>query len=512
MDDQPGSFFREVTLRVCSSLDIQTAMHRAFPCLAACLPLEHMFLDVLDPALGAIRRIAHVSGNGIEPAGAIFPLTEDVWDWWHRQFEPVLVGVKPEVLPPAMARLMGVEGWSETIVPLRIEGKLFGLLVLRALGEGWYDAGHGRLLASVADPFAIALWNALAHQELLRRKEELLDDKHFLNREMAHITTRDIIGRQGGLRGVVEMVHEVAPLQSTVLILGETGVGKEVIASAIHHASPRREGPFIKVACGAIPESLIDSELFGFDKGGFTGATHSNRGRFERAEGGTLFLDEIGELSLQAQVRLLRVLQSHEIERVGGSRTLRVDVRVIAATHRNLEQMVAEGRFREDLWYRLNVFPVTVPPLRHRTEDIPALVRHFIAAKGPELGIREAPAIAPGALVRLEEHGWPGNVRELENLVERELIRNPKGPLLFSAARPAAGEAPLEGSLNLDEAMARHIASVLRVTRGRIHGPGGAADLLGINPNTLRNRMEKLGIPFGRKAGAPSRRSGVTIG
>jgi transcriptional regulator with GAF, ATPase, and Fis domain len=508
MVDEAGSFFREVTLRVCSSLDIQIAMQRTFPCLAAHLPLEHLFLDVLDPALGAIRRIAYVSEAGIEPAGAVFPLPEEIWDWWHRQFEPVLVGAKHPALPPALARLMKVAGWSETIVPLRIEGKLLGVLVLRALGKARYHADHARLLASVADPFAIALWNALTHQELLRRKEELLDDKHFLNKEMAYITTKDIIGRQGGLRSVVEMVHEVAPLQNTVLILGETGVGKEVIASAIHYASPRREGPFIKVNCGAIPESLIDSELFGYDKGGFTGATHSNRGRFERAEGGTLFLDEIGELSLQAQVRLLRVLQSHEIERVGGSHTINVDVRVIAATHRNLEQMVAECRFREDLWYRINIFPIVVPPLRHRKEDIPALVQRFIAAKCPELGISAFPAIAPGALVRLAEHGWPGNVRELENLVERELIRNPSGPLLFSSARSASRETPPAGSLNLDEATARHIASVLRLAKGRIHGPDGAADLLGINANTLRNRMEKLGVPFGRKGRAGNSQAG----
>jgi len=502
MTDQVESFFREVTLRVCSSLDIETAMQRTFPCLAASLPLEEMYLDVLDPALGAIRRIAHVSTNGIEPAGAIFPLPEALWDWWQNQWDPVLVDSDRSVLPAAMGKLMRVVGCSETIIPLRIEGNIFGLLVLRAKGEGWYTQDHAQLLASVSDPFAIALWNALAHQELLRRKDELLDDKHFLSREMSHITTKDIIGSNGGLRNVVEMVRQVAPLSNTVLIMGETGVGKEVIASAIHYASPRREGPFIKVNCGAIPETLIDSELFGYEKGAFTGATNSNRGRFERAEGGTLFLDEIGELSPQAQVRLLRVLQSREIERVGGTRTIKVDVRVIAATHRNLERMVSENRFREDLWYRINVFPIIVPPLRQRKEDIPALVSRLLALKGQELGMAAPPTIAPGALVRLGEHDWPGNVRELENLVERELIRNPHGPLLFAPPQRGSQESMPLGSMNLDEATARHISSVLRHTQGKVHGPGGAAELLGINASTLRNRMQKLGIPYGRKISA----------
>lgn len=504
MTTQDESFFREVTLRVCSSLDIETAMQRTFPCLAASMPLDEMRLDVLDQNLGAIRRIAHVSAAGIEPAGAIFPLPEALWDWWQNQRDPVVVDSAHTILPKAMGQLMKVEGYSEVIVPLRIEKKLFGMLVLRAKGEGWYTPDHAKLLASVSDPFAIALWNALAHQRLLRRKDELLDDKHFLSREMIHATTNDIIGGQGGLKHVMEMVSQVSPLNNTVLIMGETGVGKEVIASAIHYASPRREGPFIKVNCGAIPEGLLDSELFGYEKGAFTGATSSNRGRFERAEGGTIFLDEIGELSPQAQVRLLRVLQSREIERVGGTRTIKVDVRVIAATHRNLEQMASEHRFREDLWYRINVFPIIVPPLRQRKEDIPALVRHFTTVKGRELGIAEPPPIAPGALVRLGEYDWLGNVRELENLVERELIRHPKGPLLFDTILPApppgSMDTSFKGSTNLDEVMARHISAVLRHTGGKIHGPGGAAELLGINASTMRNRMHKLGIPFGRKS------------
>ena len=354
----------------------------------------------------------------------------------------------------------------------------------------------------------MALANALSYRDVLRYRDILLDDNRFLNRELLSQAGDEIIGGNSGLRNVMEMVLQVAPLSNTVLLMGETGTGKEVIANAIHFASSRKDGPFIKVNCGAIPDSLIDSELFGHEKGAFTGAVSEKRGRFERANGGTLFLDEIGELPPQAQVRLLRVLQQREIERVGGDKVIPVDVRVIAATHRNLESMVSESRFR-DLWFRINVFPIIVPPLRQRKEDVPALTRYFVSLKCRELGIAIAPAIAPGALDRLMSYSWPGNVRELENLVERELIRHRGGQLRFDFLLPSekdtevqiVTEGKLGGPINLDEAMSLHISKVLKLTQGKIHGPGGAAELLGINPNTLRGRMGKLGITYGRKKG-----------
>jgi transcriptional regulator with GAF, ATPase, and Fis domain len=304
----------------------------------------------------------------------------------------------------------------------------------------------------------------------------------------------------------MEMVRQVAPLNNSVLLLGETGTGKDVIANVIHFASSRKDGPFIKVNCGAIPESLIDSELFGHEKGAFTGAITEKRGRFERAQGGTIFLDEIGELPLQAQVRLLRVLQYREIERVGGSRPIPLDIRVIAATHRNLESMVSENRFREDLWFRLNVFPIIIPPLRQRKEDIPALTRHFVVRKSMELRMLTPPVIAPGALQRLMNYAWPGNIRELQNLVERDLIQHRGGQLLFDSLQSAKRNEALnlqDGSnlyapLKLNELMSLHISKVLDMTRGKIHGPGGAAELLGLEPNTLRARMDKLGIKYRR--------------
>ena len=219
------------------------------------------------------------------------------------------------------------------------------------------------------------------------------------------------------------MVRLVASLNSPVLLLGETGVGKEVIANAIHYSSPRKDGPFIKVNCGAIPDTLIDSELFGHEEGAFTGATTKKRGRFERAHKGTILLDEIGELPPPAQIRLLRVIQNKEVERVGGTKPIPVDIRVIAATHRNLKEMVSKNEFREDLWFRLNVFPITIPPLRERKEDIHALVQHFAERKSKELKFHTVPTLATGAIDRLKSYHWPGNVRELENVVERALIQ-----------------------------------------------------------------------------------------
>jgi transcriptional regulator with PAS, ATPase and Fis domain len=299
----------------------------------------------------------------------------------------------------------------------------------------------------------------------------------------------------------MEMSRLVAGQDSPVLLLGETGVGKELVANFIHQHSSRKDGPFIRVNSGAIPDTLIDSELFGHEKGAFTGAAGRKIGRFERAHRGTIFLDEIAELPLHAQVRLLRVLQNKIIERVGGVESISVDIRIIAATNRDLEEMVAGGKFREDLWFRLNVFPIKIPPLRARRSDIPALVDHFIEHKSRELKYRKQPTLAPDAITRLKNYSWPGNVRELENVVERELILNKNGPLSFQNIAQAPAEdalppmAPSDREvLTLDEAMSRHIKHVLTLTKGRIHGPGGAAEILRINPSTLRNRMKKLGV------------------
>ena len=505
MTVQQEEFFRELTLRICSSLDINTALTRSFQYLRQILPLDEMYLNIYDAQLGAIRQIASEAVPHSRRLAVIIPLPKELWDWLQGIKDPVIFDANSkDPMIRAMASLTKSQGNSTLSVPLCIENKKLGVLILRTKGSGIYRKDHAVKIRFACDPFAIALSNALAHQELLHYRDVLLDDNRFLQRELSPGVTDDIIGESSGLRNVMEMVRQVAPLNNTVLLLGETGVGKEAIANAIHYGSTRSGGPFIKVNCGAIPESLIDSELFGHEKGAFTGALIEKRGRFERADKGTLFLDEIGELPLQAQVRLLRVLQSRELERIGGTKPIPIDIRIIVATHRNLEQMIVENRFREDLWFRINVFPIFIPPLRQRREDIPALTRHLIQTKSKELGMYARPDIAPGALARLMTYEWPGNVRELQNIVERELIRYRGGALSFESLasdsrqkRPKTPADKEQGGLRqltLDEAMALQIRNVLEHTNGRINGRDGAAELLGINPSTLRSRMEKLGV------------------
>ena len=270
-------------------------------------------------------------------------------------------------------------------LPLIIEDRMAGALAVIADGDDRYSTNHARLYATLKEPFFVAMANAMDHEEVVRLKNLLAEDNRYLNRELLRGSGDEIVGADFGLRDVIKQVRHVAPTESPVLLTGETGVGKDVIANAVHLGSHRREGPFIPVNCGAIPDSLIDSELFGHEKGAFTGPLARKRGRFERAHGGTILLDEIGEMPLDARVRLLRVLQHREVERVGGTERIPVDIRVIAATNQDLGKLVEAGKFREDLWFRLNVFPIQVPPLRERRSDIPALVQHFIDRKAEEL-------------------------------------------------------------------------------------------------------------------------------
>ena len=405
--------------------------------------------------------------------------------------------------PHFVFRFHGMTGSSILRMRLTTEGGRYGGVVLTADGPDRYSDEHARLLELLEDPFSIALANTLVHREVLQLRDRLADDKLYLNRELLRISGDEIVGADFGLREVMHQVRHVAPTESPVLLTGETGVGKDVIANAIHLGSPRRAGPFIPVNCGAIPDSLIDSELFGHEKGAFTGALAQKRGRFERANAGTIMLDEIGEMPLEAQVRLLRVLQHREIERVGGTERISVDIRIIAATNQDLAALVQSGRFREDLYFRLNVFPIVVPPLRDRRSDLPALVHHFIERKAKELKIAETPRLAVGAIDDLMAYDWPGNVRELENVVERAIILHRGEPLRFDdlgvsfSGPPASLLAESDDeTLDLDAIVASHIRRVLRRTGGKIHGRGGAGELLGVNPNTLRYKMRKLGIPF----------------
>lgn len=334
-----------------------------------------------------------------------------------------------------------------------------------------------------------------AHEELKQLKNQLEAENIYLQQQLQlDQTASEIVGQSDAIKYMLAKISQVAPTDSSVLITGETGTGKELVATAIHGSSLRKDRPLIKVNCAALSASLIESELFGHEKGAFTGAASRKLGRFELADGGSIFLDEIGELGLDLQVKLLRVIQEGEFERVGGSKTIKVDVRIIAATNRNLRQEVEKGTFREDLWYRLNVFPITAPPLRQRKDDIPLLVEYFVGKYAKKAGKRIS-SVSPRVMQSLQDHQWPGNVRELANVIERAVIHT-QGSVLQLADRfeQTPGEPAEISSMSLEDIERSYIIRVLENTGWRIEGPNGAAKILGLNASTLRARMIKLGI------------------
>jgi formate hydrogenlyase transcriptional activator len=405
------------------------------------------------------------------------------------------------------ARRSGVS--SMLAVPVSIGDCCVCALVLGSFQRfrDWHapTQDRARLLAGIiAGALQRSRQDAALHAslaEIQRLNRRLTADNVCLKEDIKTFHDFDeIVGESAVMREALERLAQVAPLNCAVLLLGETGTGKELFARAVHERSRRRSRALVRVNCAALPPSLIESELFGHEKGAFTGAVALRQGRFELADGGTIFLDEIGDLPLDMQGKLLRVLQEGEFERVGSSRTRRVAVRVIAATHHDLEAAVAEGTFRADLYYRLSVFPITVPPLRERREDIPSLVWFFIHNHQRELN-RRITKVPTEVMTALDQHDWPGNVRELENTIERAMIRSTGETLQLDAAfgdRPR--DKALPASATLDEVQRVHIENTLRQCGWRINGVGNAAERLGLHPNTLRFRMKKLGITS-RRAG-----------
>jgi len=390
------------------------------------------------------------------------------------------------------------------VVPLIAHDKKLGVLGVGRLKEAPYTSEEQELLCHTANQIAIAVENALAYREIETLKNKLASEKVYLEEEIKY-NFAEIVGRSRALQKVLQQVETVAPTDSAVLLCGETGTGKELIARAIHDLSGRRERTLVKLNCAAIPTGLLESELFGHEKGAFTGAIAQRLGRFELANKGTLLLDEIGEIPLDLQPKLLRVLQEHEFERLGSSRTIKTDARLIAATNCDLLQMVAEKRFRSDLFYRLNVFPINIPPLRERIEDIPLLAGYFAKKHSLRMNKR-IDSISKETIDVLCSYHWPGNVRELENFIERAVIltshlelQAPLNELLttssnsseVSSSGPAAVTAK---SALLEDVERAHIEDVLRQTRGVIGGKAGAAEILGLPISTLRNRMKKLGL------------------
>jgi len=418
-----------------------------------------------------------------------------------------LDGVEKADQPYICNDLMAKEAWfphefklaaagiqAYTAIPLQARGRRIGVLVFSRAKPDPFMAEQMTILVDVSRAIAVAVANALANEEIARLRDQLEAENVALRDQLSRITKfEEMVGDSPSLRRALEAVEQVAATDATVLIAGETGTGKELIARAIHQRSHRAKGPLVKFNCAAIPETLLASELFGHERGAFTGAIERRKGRFEHAQGGTLFLDEIGELPPELQVMLLRVLQEREFERLGGDDTIHVDVRIVAATNRDLMDDVRAGRFRSDLYYRLNVFPLRLPPLRERSGDIPLLAAHFAAKHAERFG-RAIKRIDRRSMKLLESHHWPGNVRELENVIERAIILSRDGVLRVE--RDALPHANLAG--NMDERLRAQereaIEAALRASRGRISGPNGAARALGLAPSTLDLRIKSLGI------------------
>jgi len=471
---------------------------------------DYTSLALLDPSTNRLRIHAlDFDGSDSLFAGkeVTVSLEESPAGRCMRAAKPTIFhGAELDQFPAELVRVLREKGLTSVCcVPLISKGRAYGTLNLASRRLDAFNDGDAELLDRVAAQIAIAVENALAFKEIDSLKNKLAVEKHYLEEEIrSEFNFEEIVGESPAIKRALAQVELAAPGDTTVLILGETGTGKELIARAIHNLSPRRERTFVKINCAAIPGGLLESELFGHERGAFTGAISQKVGRFELADKGTIFLDEVGDIPLELQPKLLRVLQEHEFERLGATRTVHVDARVVAATNADLSRLVAERKFRSDLFYRLNVFPIQIPPLRDRREDIPLLVRYFVQKFSRSLNklVQYVPSDAMDALV---SYSWPGNIRELENLLERAVILSPGKELRvpFSELRNAlpapADESPLTISTTapvatLEEAERQHILRALRQTEWRIAGPRGAAAVLGMKRTTLQARIRKLGI------------------
>jgi formate hydrogenlyase transcriptional activator len=426
-----------------------------------------------------------------------------------RTGQALLVGSRgiPYSRVSEVSRVTAGEGFqSGMVLPLLVNQQTVGILVLSSRREGAFSPADLEFLRRIARQIAIGVHNALQHHALSESRERIVEQKSYLEEEIrAEQDFEDIVGSSLALRSVLQQVDTVAPTDSTVLIEGETGTGKELIARAIHDRSARRDRTFVKINCAAIPLGLLESELFGHERGAFTGAIARKIGRFELAHHGTLFLDEIGDIPLELQPKLLRVLQEHEFERLGSPRTQKVDVRVIAATNQDLGRMVAESAFRRDLFYRLNIFPIRLPALRQRSEDIPLLARYFTSKYARRMN-KQIDSIPPETLTALSLYPWPGNVRELQNYIERAVIlcgdgqlRTPPPAMQASQDTPVDGNGHIDGK-TLREAERQHILNALHQSNWVVGGPAGAAARLSLKRTSLIYRMDRLGISREQRA------------
>ena len=489
----------QITNTLVANLDVRRLFAAISASLRQVTPHEFASLALLQAAGKELQvQVLYSYGKGVIAPEAVMPLEGSPAAVALASHKPLLINpVDLQHFPSEMTRCFAAEGVaSACILPLVSRDQVLGTLNVGSRRESAFTQEDVTLLSQVANQIALAVDNALEFQQVAEVKEKLAEEKLYLEDELrTEYNFEEIVGESPSLKRVLKQVETVAPTEATVLILGETGTGKELIARAIHDLSPRRNRTFVKLNCAAIPSGLLESELFGHEKGAFTGAIARKIGRAELAHLGTLFLDEVGDIPLELQPKLLRVLQEKEFERLGSTRTIPVDIRLVAATNRDLAQMVANRHFRSDLYYRLRVFPLRVPPLRERREDIPLLVRHF-AQKHARRMNKRIEAILPKAMEALTLWHWPGNVRELENLIERAVILS-RGSVLhvpLTELRPVAEVEPVPNSATLEAAEREHILRVLRGTQGVIGGPHGAAARLGLKRTTLNSKMRKLGI------------------
>jgi len=497
-----------VSEAIASHRDLPALFHELAGRLHHVVRFDSLALVLHEAVTNTMR--PHVLGSS-EPTpyipAIVLPVEDDPAGLvWQIQQPLIISSVAEESRWPRFLERVQPHGLQSLCgLPLTTARRRLGTLVFASRQPAVYDAADAGFLQLVANQVAVAVENALAFQEIEAAFREIQALKDKRAKENAYLEEEvrtehnfgEIVGESAALRRVLKEVETVAPTGSTVLIRGETGTGKELIARALHELSPRRDRTFVKLNCAAIPTGLLESELFGHEKGAFTGAISQKVGRFELAHQGTLLLDEVGDIPPELQPKLLRVLQEQEFERLGGTKTIKVDVRLVAATHRDLARLVADGRFREDLYYRLNVFPLVLPPLRERRDDIPRLVRHFTQRFARRMGrrIETIPTAVMDALVR---YPWPGNIRELQNVIERAVILSP-GPSLQVPRGdlqpvPAQTRAPAAAPSTLADAERDHILGVLRETGWVLSGPDGAAVRLGMKRTTLQSKMKKLGI------------------
>jgi formate hydrogenlyase transcriptional activator len=493
----------EVSESIASHRDLEELFRDLAQRLPTIVPFDFINAVLHDPARDVMRLWLLVTSKPTTfSPGLELPVDESPGGLVWKTQQPLTVDdvTKESRFPKLMPLLQENGVQSFCAVPLTTAQRRLGAMGFGSLQRRNYQDSELNFMQQVAKQVAVAVDNALAYEQIAQLKDKLTKEKLYLEEEIqTDYNFEEIIGESQALRRVLKEVQTVAATDSTVLILGETGSGKELVARALHNLSDRRERTFVKLNCAAIPTGLLESELFGHEKGAFTGAIATKVGRFELADHGTLFLDEVGEIPPELQVKLLRVLQEQEFERLGSTRTIRVNVRMVSATNRDLGQMVEEQKFRSDLYYRLKVFPITVPPLREHAEDIPLLVRHF-AQKFAQRMKKHIETIPSESMKAMQAYPWPGNVRELENFVERAVILSSGSELFVSLSELKRTPSPSSNSvtITLQQAERDHIVRILRETNWVIGGASGAAAKLGMKRTTLQSKMQKLGIarPF----------------